>query len=163
MWPVVAAGAAAGARALPALLTAARTAATGMFSSTPAVVAKAATRTGIAGGATKVLSAMKNNKLVTALVLMEMGTEGAALLTEMSAADAEIAELIKRYGWAPDPVSTTAMIDLNDQREELAAINDAARACGGLDNLHAIRRALSLTDAHYKLYDQVRSLGRTVN
>lgn len=156
----LAAAGAAGARALPAIMTSARALASRVFGTSAATVTAAATRTGVVGGAQKLLGAMSNNKFMTALVLLELGTEGAELLNEMAAQDREVAELVARYGLQVDDVSSGIMSNLAQQREELSLISDAAFAVGGLSNLHKIRAALKLSEDHYKLYDTVRLMSR---
>lgn len=144
------------ARSVPTLLSSARSLATKMFSSTPSIASKAAIRTGITGGSSRILNAMKNNKVTTALVLLEMGSEGLELLQEMAAQDAEVRDLIDRYGVTNDPVQDDTRGDLSTQVDEMQTITRAARAVGGLRNLHVLRRALALDEAHYKLYDELK-------
>lgn len=163
MLPVVARGAATAAkRGLPALLNKGRALAQRIFTANPAAAAAAARRVGISGAPAKVLEAMKNNKVMTALVALELGTEGYELLQELAAEDAEIAEMISRYGVTNDKVPENANVDLATQIDEMQAITDAANAIGGLTALHALRRALSLDEAHYQLYDQLKLFGRVV-
>lgn len=164
MLPVVAAGGAAAmnvaARTAPAIMAAARQSASRLFAASPQVVDVVAKRTGVAGGVKKILEVMSSNKMVAALVLMDMGVEGAALLTELASADPAIAEMVQRYGWTPDPVKAETKGDIALQAEELNAISEAADVLGGVSNLHKLRRALALTESHYQLYDTVRLLGR---
>lgn len=150
-----------GARMLP-ILARARTLIQGVFSSAPAAVAAASRRTGITGGAQRILGAIRNNKVLTALVLMDLGTEGAELLAEMAANDQEIAEMVSRYGVVNDPVKEDTSANLAEQADEMQVITNAANSVGGLQALHNLRRALSLSEDHYKLYDNLKILSRTV-
>lgn len=150
------AGLAIAGRALPSLMASATALASRVFSKTPAAVSAASIRTGITGGASRILGAMKNNKVMTALVLLELGQEGADLLNEMAAADAEVREMIERYGVINDPVEKQTRGDLATQVDEMQTITRAAQAVGGLRNLHTLRRALSLSEEHYKLYDELK-------
>lgn len=160
-FPVVAGAARFG---LPVLLTRGRALAARVFGGTKGVeaVSAAARRTGITGGAQRLLGAMKNNKVMTALVLMELGTEGSELLAQMGAEDREIAEMIERYGFAPDEVKTETKADLAEQAEEMAAITEASNILGGYNQLMALRRALSLGDEHHKLYETLRQMSRVI-
>jgi len=159
--PVVAAagGALAMRAGLPVLLGRAMTLARRLV---PAQVATVATRTGITGGAGRIFAAMKNNKVMTALVLMELGSEGAELLSEMAASDKEIADMLERYGFTTDPVDAGTRDNLATQVDEMQSITDAANSVGGLRNLHLLRRVLSFSEDHFKLYDQLKVLAGSV-
>lgn len=45
-------------------------------------------------------------------------------------------------------------------RDEMEAIDRAARSVGGMQNLHALRRALSMSSDYFVLHAQLSSLGR---
>lgn len=160
---VVAGGRAIAARAgLPALMAGARTLTARVLGSSATAGAAVATRTGIRGGATAVVNAMKNNKVMTALVLTELGTEGYDILSQMAAEDKEIAEMVERYGFTNDPVPDGGVGDLASMADEMECITNAANAIGGLKNLHILRRALGLSESHFKYYDQLKVMASVV-
>lgn len=162
-FPIMAA--AGGAARIPALINGARALATRIFAGPngTAAVTAAARRIGVVGGAQKVLAVMRNNKLMTALVLMELGTEGSEYLSELAANDKEVADMIARYGVENDIVDKSTISDLASQVDEMACITNAANAVGGLDALHNLRRSMKLPEETFKLYDQLRLFRRVVN
>lgn len=147
-------------RGAPVIVQSAKNLASRVFAASPAVVDVVAKRTGITGGARKILDVMSSNKTVAALVLMDLGAEGANLLSELSRRDTEVAELVKRYGFKPDAVDDKTMSGLAIQAEEVEVITEAANALGGLSNLHKLRKAMTLSEDHFKLYDQLRLISR---
>lgn len=153
---VVRTGAAAARQGLPSLLSRASALAKNVFTTTPAAAGVAARRTGIAAAPGKILDAMKNNKMITALVLLDLGPEAYDLLTAMAAEDEQVAELVARYGTAIDPVSDSALPDLATQVDEMRLIADTAADLGGLEVLHRLRKALLLEEKHYMLFDQLK-------
>lgn len=159
---IVVRGTAAAARNLPAVMSRA-TVLVGEVIKAPAALASVSRRIGVAAVPGKVLRAMGNNKITTALVLLELGDVGYDLLKEMGEADADVAEMISRYGVTNDPVEEGTAANLALQADELRCITDAANSVGGLSALHNLRRALGLDEKHYKLYDTVKSLRNTVN
>lgn len=160
---IVVGGVAAGGRvALPVLMTGARSLAGRLLPASAQSVTRVAQATGVRGGIGKILGAMKDNKLMTAMVLLQLGSEGAEILSAMAAEDREIAEFVSRYGVTNDEVSDDMTGNLATQMDELQCIADAANAMGGLGRLHNLRRALSLSEAHYKLYDQYRTMAQVL-
>lgn len=151
------------AKSMPTLLARARTLASNVFTTTPAVATAAGKRLGmISAVPAKILAGMKDNKLMSALVLMELGTAGYDLLSEMAQEDKEIADMVARYGVTDDPVPESAPVDAATLRDEMQCITDAANAVGGLTSLHNLRRALGLTADHYKYYDTMRDMSRVI-
>lgn len=153
---VIAEGGALAVRATPVVMTAATNAFRTAAKAYPQIVDVVAKRTGITGGVDAIVNAMRNNKIMTSLVLMDLGVEGSRLLRELVASDGDVAATVERLGWKPDPVPDKLVLELKLQTEEVMTITRAARAMNGLENLLAVRNALQLTDRHYELYDELR-------
>lgn len=160
---VIAEGGAVAARAAPAVMAAATNVFRAAAKATPEIVDVVAKRTGIRGGVDAIVNAMRNNKVMTSLVMMDLGVEGARIISELSKSDADVAETVSRFGWKPDPVDEKLESNLRLQTEEVAVITRAARAMNGLENLLALRRALQLTDRHYSLYDELRVMSNALS
>lgn len=153
---VIVEGGALAARATPVVMAAATNAFRAAARVSPQIVDVVAKRTGITGGVDAIVNAMRNNKIMTSLVLMDLGVEGSRLIGELVASDSDVANTVARLGWKPDPVPETLLRDLKLQTEEVMSITRAARVMNGLENLLAVRNALQLTDRHYELYDELR-------
>lgn len=153
---VITQGGALAARATPVVMTAATNAFRAAAKASPQIVDVVAKRTGITGGVDAIVNAMRNNKIMTSLVLMDLGLEGSRLISELVASDSDVANTVTRLGWKPDPVPDKLILELKLQTEEVMSITRAARAMNGLENLLAVRNALRLTDQHYQLYDELR-------
>lgn len=153
---VIAEGSALAVRATPVVMAAATNAFRTAAKASPQIIDVVAKRTGITGGFDAIVNAMRNNKIMTSLVLMDLGVEGSRLIRELAASDGDVADTVTRLGWKPDPVPDALVAGLQLQTDEVMAITRAARAMNGLENLLAVRAALQLTDRHYELYDELR-------
>lgn len=156
------AAAAAGRVALPVLVRHGVALATNIFTRNPATVTAAASRTGLAAIPGRILAAMKDNKILTALVLMDLGSEGLDILEQMAAADEDVAQLMARYNTTITPVPESLVADMAGQMEEFDAIRRAANSLGGLNALHNLRYALRLPEQTYQAYDQASLLAQVV-
>lgn len=160
---IVVRGAAAAARVgLPVLIGRARTLTQTIFTRNPGAVAGAARRTGIAAVPGKILDGMKNNKMLTALVLLDIGPEAYDLLHQMAAEDEDVAEMVARYGTTIDKVEDKVIPELATQVDEMRDIAACANDLGGLDVLHRLRRVLRMDEEHFVLYDQLRVMREAI-
>lgn len=131
----------------------------------PQIVDVVAKRVGVSGGnlSSKIVSAIKGNKMTAALVAYELGSAGVSLL-DVLRQDDEVAGMIERYkldfDTAPNSEERGKFIAMHD---EFRLITEAARVAGGLDRFHVLRRAiLGLTDDHFRAYDEVRALSKAM-
>lgn len=124
--------------------------------------ASAASRIGLSSATPgAVLKAAKDNPVTTALVLMEAGSMGASALESLLEEMPELRELVQTMGYSNDTVDKeTHVLDLPKFTDEFECITNAARSVGGLDRLQILRRAISIDESVYALYDQVRSIKR---
>lgn len=111
--------------------------------------------------AARVIQAAKDNPVSTALVLMELGSQGAEALEALRAENAEVDELIATLGYVPDKVSqSSSVLDITQFSDEFKTIDDAADVVGGISNLLALKRALMIDPSVITLRLQVRDLAK---
>jgi hypothetical protein len=128
---------------------------------TPQALANIGKRIGVQGALTgeKVLALVKDNKVMTALVLYEMGTEGAELLGKIKDEDPDVNNMIALFGSQNDLVAdSTLLSNIGQFKDEFEVISGAIRHFGGLERFMNARRAMAMDESVIRLYLQVREI-----
>jgi hypothetical protein len=131
----------------------------------PEVLAAIAKRVGMAGKLTgeRLVSMAKDNKVMTAMVLFEMGEEGAELLGKLADADPEVRHLVSLFGQKNDlPDDSTSVTEIGKYTDEFHAISAAIRQFGSLERFMVVRRALAMPEEIIRLYLQVRDVSHSL-
>lgn len=137
----------------------------------PEALARIGTRLGVDGaklGVQGILNAAKNNKLTTAMILYELGTEGADLLADLRINDESVDQLVHVLDQEPvDSVNFAGNSGglngtLGNFTDEFRDLSSAIVHYGSLERFLAVKRALQLDKETIALYIQTRSMGRSL-
>lgn len=108
-----------------------------------------------------VIAEVRNNPVLAGLLLMEVGTEGAALLAQMRENDPLLDQAVAAQEDLafevddPEEVTVSSMLAMTN---EFTAIRDAVNAIGSMEKLMVVRKALSFDDSVFDAYAQYRVL-----
>jgi hypothetical protein len=127
----------------------------------PAALAAIGKRIGVQGALTaeKVLTMAKDNKVMTSLILFEMGKEGAELLQQIRTADPDVDNMIGLFGRTNDVVTDDLQLsNIGQFKDEFEVLSSAIRHHGGLERFMNARRAMAMDESVIRLYLQVREI-----
>lgn len=107
-----------------------------------------------------VLKTIRNNKLTSALVAMEIGETASEVLEWIFDDDPDVKASVEGLMRKNDPApeASTPLSDLAKYTDEFVAIKSATSLLGGLDNLLALRRAIAMDDGVLELYVQLKGM-----
>lgn len=130
----------------------------GLATAAPTLLKQVGARVGAAASPSAIMSAIKGNKLLTAMVAWDVLGPTASEVLNFIDENPEVRsalQAMQNTNWQPE----YQLDNLPTLKDEFDLIEDVSRSLGGYDNLIALRNALKIQDEVHTRYQEIRSLG----